>query len=231
MGLVVLLDNTDKHILMYDNQLQMHQNNPPKSSKYNKIKVNPFIFSSYHRVPNLSQFCCKASWFRVNSNFEISALNGPKWPCTLKGQRYPIHILPLPTTPKFHPSLLHGYTLGLDVFKLHTPFWDKCTKWPQIILNNKICKGTPHTGYNYPQLPNFSVFRTMTSRFADTDHFDTSALNDPKMTLNTKRSKVIHIHIIPTIIPNLLYGLPFASQPIFRWIHRMTPKWPWTLKG
>ncbi len=64
-----------------------------------------------------------------------------------------------------------------------------------------------------------------------------SALNDPKMTLNPTRSKVLHIYV--TSVPDSHISVPFSStangfrviQTILRNVYWMTPKWPWTLQG
>ncbi len=49
------------------------------------------------------------------------------------------------------------------------------------------------------QLP---LFRYTASRFPVTGHFETSPQNDPKMTFNTKRSKVPHIHVTTIYFPD-----------------------------
>ncbi len=66
--------------------------------------------------------------------------------------------------------------------------------------------------------------------------FETNVLNDPKMTLNTRRSKLPHIHV--TTITQFQISLRFALWPsvfglqdILGQMHWMTPKWPWTLRG
>ncbi len=41
-----------------------------------------------------------------------------------------------------------------------------------------------------PRISNFTPFRSRIRRFRDTGHFETSAPNDPKMTLNYTRSNV-----------------------------------------
>ncbi len=84
---------------------------------------------------------------------------------------------------------------------------------------------------------------------------DTNAPNDPKMTWNTTRSKVLHMCCISLshqfhffalwllIFQILWYSRPesqisvcsalrwaiFKLQTILRQVHRMTPKWSWTL--
>ncbi len=82
-----------------------------------------------------------------------------------------------------------------------------------------------------PRVPNITPFHSTTSHFRVTGHFETSALNDPKMTLNTKRLKVPHIHVTTTPQPQC--SLCFTIRPPFlfwvtchlRRVHQMTPKW------
>ncbi len=51
----------------------------------------------------------------------------------------------------------------------------------------------------WPTTPNtFNLFRSTVNRFQAAGHFETSALNNPNMIWNTKRSKVPHLHITPT---------------------------------
>ena len=54
-------------------------------------------------------------------------------------------------------------------------------------------------------------FRSTASPFRVTDHFETSALNDPQMTLNPTRSKVHHTDI--TNVPESQISPRFALQP------------------
>ncbi len=71
------------------------------------------------------------------------------------------------------------------------------------------------------------------SRFWVTCHFETSAPNDPKMILNTKRSNVPHIHTTAAKFQSVLrYGELFSSYRTFlRQVHRKTTQRPRTLKG
>ena len=57
-------------------------------------------------------------------------------------------------------------------------------------------------------VPNFNLFFSAASCFWATGHFETSAPNDPQMTLNTERSKVPHIHV--TTNPKSQISLVFA---------------------
>ncbi len=72
---------------------------------------------------------------------------------------------------------------------------------PQIAFNNTSSK-VPLYGLLLPLSIKCYLFRSKASRFRVTCHFGTSAPNDSKMTLNTKRSKVFHIlHITTTCTP------------------------------
>ncbi len=73
----------------------------------------------------------------------------------------------------------------------------------------------PHTCYTSTPSPQFqSLYSSMASHFRVAGHYKTSAPNDPKMTLNTKRLKVphmIYIYILqllpaPMYQPVSLYG-------------------------
>ncbi len=69
------------------------------------------------------------------------------------------------------------------------------------------------------------------------DLWQLSTANDPQMTLNTKRSKVPHIHAcnnypqVPNFTPFHSTVRRFELQAILRQVHWMTPKWPWRLIG
>ncbi len=98
-------------------------------------------------------------------------------------------------------------------------------KWPRTL---KV-KGTPYTCYNYPRVPNFTLFRSTASHFRVTGHFETSEQNDPKMALNTKRSKVMHIHINYNSYPWVLnFTVSLASQSLscYRTFWDKFTKWP-----
>ena len=114
-----------------------------------------------------------------------------EWPqhdlerCKLKSTPYALLVS---LAPKFHPVSLYG-----QPFLRYRTFWDKCTKWPPKwpwTLQGQV------TVYMYkytPWSPNFTPFWCTTNRFRDTANLETSAINDPKMTLNPTRSKVPHI--------------------------------------
>ena len=63
-------------------------------------------------------------------------IKNPKWPWTLKGQRYYIYTcFKLPLTSKFHSVFLYGH-----LFSSYMPFWGKGTEWPQMTLSSERSK-------------------------------------------------------------------------------------------
>ena len=140
-----------------------------------------------------------------------------------KGQMYPACVTSIH---KSQISLFHSTT---------SCFWDKCTEWPKNDFWTLQGLMYPIYCYWYSQVPHFNLFRSGTGPFGDTDHFETSALNDPRMTLNTTKSKVPHIcgisiHESQISVCFTLRPTVFEVQAILRKVHRMTPKWHWTLK-
>ena len=85
----------------------------------------------------------------------------------------------------------------------------------------------PYTCYNYPPPSQISLYG---QPFLDYSPFETRASNDPKMTLNTKRSKVLPYMLqLSSPVPNFTllpaaFELQDTSEP-------NDLKWPWTLKG
>ena len=72
----------------------------------------------------------------------------------------------------------------------------------------------------------------MTSRFRITCHFETSAPNDPQMTLNTTRGRTICVTSVPVPDSACLALRPalFELQESVRCVHRMTSKLPRTVQ-
>ncbi len=123
--------------------------------------------------PNLYK-CRRSSVLKIvlSNKFLVHRVT-PKWPWTLQGQSYPTCITTvressrLWDTGHFETSALNGLT------------------WPWT-LQSQI------TLYMFNWYP---WFRSTTSRFQDTVHFNTSPPNDPKMTFSTTRSYAPHIHV------------------------------------
>ncbi len=95
---------------------------------------------------------------------------------TLQGQRY---ILPVPPSPNF---MTNHFACSLS--------WDKCTRIPQNDLERYHIRGTHVCVSSVPRL-NFTASHYI-QPFQVAGYFEISALNDPKMTLNTTRPKVPH---------------------------------------
>ena len=101
----------------------------------------------------------------------------------------------------------------------YRPFWKRYTEWPKNNLEPYKVK-LPHTRYMcywYPWLPNFTPFRSMTSRFRDTGYFETSAPNDLKKTLNPTRLKVPHMCIISIAEYQISSHFPLRPTEIPSW--------------
>ncbi len=79
----------------------------------------------------------------------------PKWPWTLKGQRYIIQMLQLPVSP----------TLRLTAFEL-LAILSKCTEWSKNNLEHQKVKGIPYTCYNYPWVTNVTLRLTISKILA-----------------------------------------------------------------
>ncbi len=109
------------------------------------------------------------------------------------------------------------------------------TKWPWTLTGQRypIYTYNTHTHTQSPKIHSVSLYR---QPFSSAGHVETSAPNDPKMTFNTKGSKVppyiCYQYIrVPTFTPFrstasrfLVTGHSEKSTP-------NDPKWPWTLRG
>ena len=107
----------------------------------------------------------------------------------------------------------------------------KSPKWPWIIRS----KVTPY-GLSSLLSPKFPTIHSTASRVRVTGHFQTSAPNHHKRTLNTKWSKVPNIEITTTPrAPNFTYFISTASRFQVT-VHIETnalndPKMAWNTKG
>ncbi len=75
----------------------------------------------------------------------------------------------------------------------------------------------------------------MDNRFRDTGHFETSALNDLKIILNTTRSKVFYMCVANVeefqISPNFLCDCFQDTKLSISEMHQMPSEWPWILNS
>ena len=223
--------------------------NPPSDSKLNLTtysKKYP-IYNTY--LPLRSKFWSVSHYdqrfprYRTFYNFirfaltpaggELQAIlrTCTKWPPndfkTIHGQRYPIFLLLVSTSPNFHPFRSNtsccwvtghfGKNAQSNDLKLYT---DKCT---------------PYMCYQYPRLPNFTPFCCTTSHWL-TCHFLEKCTEWPKIDLEPYKVKSTYICI--TSVPDSQISLRLAVRPaiveihaILKQVHWMIPKWPWTLQG
>ncbi len=148
-----------------------------------KVKLRYIYVLQISTRPKFHCFALRRAVFELQAILRKVHWMTPKWPWTLQGHRYQINVLLVSMSPKFHSVSLYD-----QPFSRYRPFWNKCTEWPQNDLNPYKFKCTQYI-YNYcTWVPIFTPFRSMTSPFRDTGHFETSALNDPKLTLKPKRS-------------------------------------------
>ncbi len=127
-------------------------------------------------------------------------------------------------------SVLHFLVIGhFDTSALNDP---------KMTLTTKRSKAPSYTCDNYQRVPHFTPHAPFGSKFCrilQAIWRQLSALNDPNMTLNTKRSKAPYVHMATTSVPNftLLHFTPrrFQVTGHLRQMHQTTPKCPWPPTG
>ncbi len=96
---------------------------------------------------------------------------------------YPVIVLPVSTSPKFHSC---HFAVRWTVFEIQA-ILRHVYRMTQIDIESYKVK-LPLYVQLVPRIPNFHSVSLLTSRFLDTGHFETSALNEPKLTWNPTRS-------------------------------------------
>ncbi len=167
-----------------------------------------------HRVEIELIFRSVGSGFWDTGWFSILPYLGVKIGHYQKFQK--LYILPC-TNPIFLTTYHSGIFLTyFSCFQTQVQFFQRCTrhtlrqvhritpKWPWTLTGQRypICIQT------HSLSPEFHAISLYFKPFRVTGHFETSALNDPKMTLNTSRLKVPHIHIKTT--PDSQVSIRFA---------------------
>ncbi len=150
----------------------------PNEPKCNKIKVTHYTAYHYGRVPNFTMLRSVTSRFRVTDPFQTRVTNDPK--ITLNSIRL------------YAPLLHMRHTLHCSFFSPRPIVRQLAIGEPhnsKMTLNTARSNGIKHMCYSNHQVTNSNQFRSTKSRFRVQDHFETSAPNNPKMTLNT-RAKV-----------------------------------------
>ena len=156
-----------------------------------------------------------------------------EWPqndLTLQGQSYPIYMLQLTPSPKFHSSSLYGYFWLTGHFKTSAP---KDPKWSWILEGQKY---PPHIHTTSTSEAQILVHLALQSAvFELRPSFVKTTLNDIKMNLTYSRLKV-PIWILHTP-PRLkfssvsLYDEPFLRYALFLESALNDLKWPWHVQG
>ncbi len=81
-------------------------------------------------MPNCILFHCPSSHFRDTGHFETSELTSKR---TIQGQRYPLYILLVSSSPTVHSISLYDHP-----YSSYGPLCDKCTEVPYNNIEHKI---------------------------------------------------------------------------------------------
>ncbi len=123
----------------------------------------PHIFITIVPESQISlRFALRPAFFNIQAILRQVHQMTPKWPWTLQGHRYPINVLLVSTSPKFHSVSLYD-----KQFSGYRPFWEKCTKWPQIDLEHYKLKCSPYV-LIVPMIPKFhsvSLYKAVFIRY------------------------------------------------------------------
>ena len=104
----------------------------PKMTLHTKRSKVPCIHVTTTPDSQISLcFTLRSIVFRLQAILRQLHWLTPKWPWRLKGQRYPIYILELTPSPKFHSISLYG-----QPFASYRTFWEKCIRWLQNDLKH-----------------------------------------------------------------------------------------------
>ncbi len=95
----------------------------------------------------------------------------------------------------------------------------KYTEWPQNDLKHLSVKSTLCTLNTHPRGPNFTPFRSTTSRFQDTRLKIGNAPNDPRMTLQFTINKYNHLQVHALLLLGRAAGL--CKQGMAGWICKL----------
>ena len=156
--------------------------------------------------PDFTPFCSMTSPFWDAGYFETSAPNDPKVTLNQARSNYPLCM-----TSVRDSQISLRFALRPALFKIQAilrQVHQMTPNWPWA-LQRQI---TLYLYNNCPRVSNFTPFRSMASHFGVTGH----APNDLKMTLNTTRSKVLHICV--TSVPESKILVRFVLQPVFSMI-------------
>ncbi len=132
-------------------------------------------------------------------------------------------------------SISLHFTLRPAIFELQANFETSALNELKMTLNTEGKRYTIYVLLVSPSLK-FQSFMLYGQPFSSCKIFWDSVPNDPKMTLNTRRSNVPHIYVLlvstsPKFHCFTLQPVVFELHDILRIVHCMTPKWHWILQG
>ena len=142
---------------------------------------------------------------------------------------YPIYVLPVSTSPKFHSVSLYD-----NPFWSYRPFWEKSApKSPQMTFNTTN-SNVPLMCYLGPWFPNFTPYPStaISLRYRALWYKCTEW---PQNDLEPYKVKCTpYMYTLPESQISLCFALRpavFEIQAILKKVHRMTPTWPWMGQG
>ncbi len=154
----------------------------------------------------------------------------PKWPQTLWGQKYQLHV-PCSKSQISPLFALHPAIFELQTF-LRGEHWIT-PKWPQNLNTKRSMKFYVHSTSHKSWVTNFTPFCSMASWFQVTSHFmRTLYWMTPKWPwiLQGEGYSLYGVLLVVTLVPKfqsiLLYGQHNELQAILRQVHQITIKRP-----
>ncbi len=171
--------------------------------------------------PKFQSFHSMTTHFGVTGYFDTSAPNDPQIALATTRSKVPhicVTIVP-------GPRISVRFALRPVILDLQAILKKKCTEWPpNDIEHYKIV--TPYNVLPVSQSPRCHPISLYDQPFRVTGHVDTTALNDPKITLNTTRRRVAHIfyhcHWISNFSPFCSTTSHFTAGH-FETVYRLTP--------
>ncbi len=196
-------------------------NGPQITLDHTRPNVPHICVNSIHESHISLRFPYDQSFSRYRPFLRQVHRMNPKW----HGQMYPICNTSFHDSHLFHSTSRHFPVTShfranvpdsqISQFSSYRSFYDKCIECLQNDLEPYKVKFSIYT-YLHPRVPNFTPFHFMTCSFWVTCHFEISALNDPKIVLNTSRSRV-HMCYWYLWAPNFS---PFCSTTSLFWRYR-----------
>ncbi len=142
-------------------------------------------------------------------NFRKSALNDPKWPWHVQGQKYQHACYIHPRGPNFRP-----FRSTTSRFWVMAQFSEKCTEWPQMTLTCSRSKIPTCMLHTWPEAQIFVPFTLRWALFKLRPNYRKSAQNDLNE-LDMLEVKNTNMHVTYTPEAQIL---PFRSTISRFWV-------------